>query len=207
MSDADERTAASIILKDLALFNKAAILFDKMEPAIRTVVSDLARDWLEKCGWKGKVDFGDFSFWVCPSKWKEENAEPIARFVFTRRPNVESLSYNLADMCGIGQADFGFQFVVTWSSLGGSAGRAAFAKSTGELADELLKNGWINAGRLVFFRPIKLPAELLADAWESEDWTKFLAPLERALDALVADQDVFDRIIMAAKPKTELAAS
>jgi hypothetical protein len=76
----------------------------------------------------------------------------------------------------------------------------------GGLADEVVKKGWTSLGKGVFFRPMKLRAELLANAWESEDWSKALDPLEQALDGLVADKNVFDKIILAAEPKTELAA-
>jgi hypothetical protein len=202
MSDTDERRAGSVILNDLALFNKAAILYeDKIEPAISTVVSDLVRDWLEKCGWKGEVDFGDLSFWVCPNKWKEENVVPIAKFTFTSRPGVKTRSYNLADVCGIGQADWGFQFEVGYSWFDGKNAWVTRVKDMAGLVDEVVKKGWTIVGKGVFFRPMKLPAELLADAWESENWSKFLKPLEQALNALSDDQAVFDEIITTAKSK------
>jgi hypothetical protein len=189
------------------LFNKAAIFFEgKIEPAISTAIAELVRVWLEKCGWRGKADFGDNSFWVCPTKWKEESLEPFAKFAFTNRPNVETLSYHLADMCGIGQSEWGFQFLISWSWPGGIAGRAAFAKGMGELADEVVKMGWTNLGKGMFFRPVKLPADLLDEAWTSEDWTVFLTPLEQALNALAADLVVFDKIIENAKPNTKQAA-
>jgi hypothetical protein len=76
----------------------------------------------------------------------------------------------------------------------------------GELADEVVKMGWTNLGKGMFFRPVKLPADLLDEAWTSEDWTVFLTPLEQALNALAADLVVFDKIIENAKPNTKQAA-
>ena len=203
MSDTIERDAGSLILKDLALFNKATILFSgKIEDAIQTAFGKLVQEWLRECDWKTR-DFGDYSFWVYPSKWKGEREDAVARFVFANRPRAESVSYVLADMCGVGQADWGFEFVVNWSSFGGSAGRAEFTKGMAGLPDELVRNGWINLGKSVFFRSIRFNAGLLAAAWESEDWSEFLAPLKQALSSLVADQAIFDKVITEAHAKAE----
>ncbi len=80
-------------------------------------------------------------------------------------------------------------------------------KNMADLVDEVVTKGWTDVSKGVFFRPVKLRAELPVVAWKLEDWSEYLAPLEQALDALVADQGVFDAIIMAANPRTNLAAA
>jgi hypothetical protein len=57
MSDADERRASSVILKDLALFNKASSLFlDKIDAAVWTAIDDFVGNWLKDNGWEGESD-------------------------------------------------------------------------------------------------------------------------------------------------------
>jgi hypothetical protein len=170
-------------------------------------VAQLVREWLLKYNWEGEPNFDELSFWIHPSNWQQEAGEPLARFYFCTRPGTETKSYRIADLCGVGETDWGFKFEVTHSWFGGRSSWATMFKGMAGLADELVKKGWINVGKGVFFRPVKLPPDLLAGAWESEDWSALLSPLKRAFDALMADQAAFDEIIMAAKREAREAAA
>lgn len=203
MSNADERRAGATILKDLGLFNKAAVFFEeRIDPTIRSAVTELVNNWLKRHGWKGDADVcDDFSnLEVWPPNWEQEG-EPVASFNLDCRGGVDSNSYAIADLFGVGENDYGLRFVPNYSFFGGKIGWGAFVKGISELVEGVASKGWLHEGKGVFFRPVTLPAELLAPSWESDDWNGALAPLERALDALVADQPVFGKIITKATVK------
>lgn len=203
MSDADEHCAGAVILKDLALFNKAAVFLEnKIQPEICSAVVDLVSDWLKEHGWKGETDVSDDleEMWVCPASWEEEAGEPFAKFNFGYRTRTDTNSYQIADLFGVGQSDLGFRFEVNYGLFGGRNGWKKTVNELGEFLDEVIRNGWGHDGKGEFFRPVTLPAGLLVSSWKSGDWSEALAPLERELDALRADQALFYKIIMRASP-------
>lgn len=208
MADADDRKAGAIILKDIALFNKAAVFFEtQIDPLIRNEIEQVVADWLEAHGWSGESDVtnseGFDDLWVAPSHWLAERDDWYAWFSFGSRADIDSSSYVIADLFGAGESEWGFRFKVGHGWFGGKTAWNAYAKGLGDLGQKLSERGWKHEGKGVFFRPVRLPAELLAPSWENEDWAEALAPLEKALDALVADVAIFDAIIDGAKAKTK----
>ncbi|WP_431858660.1 hypothetical protein [Azospirillum sp.] len=207
--DADDCKAGAIILNDLALFNRAVVFFeDQIDPLIRTEIGQVVSSWLEARNWSGKADVsGQFDdLWVAPRQWKApEEDKWYAWFGFGRRANWEGHSFEIADLFGAGQADWGFRFLVEHAWFGGKTGWNAYAKGLVELGQQLDGRGWVHEGKGVFFRPVVLPADKLASAWENEDWVEALAPLKRALDTLVDDLPIFDAIVNGAKIKAEKA--
>ncbi|MBY6266652.1 hypothetical protein EI613_32940 (plasmid) [Azospirillum sp. 412522] len=207
--DADDCKAGAIILKDLALFNRAAIFFEtQIEPLIRTEIGQVVSSWLEAHNWSGESDVSEQleDLWVAPRHWMapEEN-ESYAWFQFRYRANSDTSSYEIADLFGSGQADWGLRFEVGHGWFGGKTAWNAYAKGLVELGHQLNGRGWVHEGKGVFFRPVVLPADKLASAWENEDWVEALAPLRRALDTLVDDLQIFDVIVNGAKVKAEKA--
>jgi hypothetical protein len=206
MADADERKAGAIILKDIALFNKAAVFFEtQIDPLIRSEIEQVVADWLKAHGWGGKSDItksrGFDYLWVAPPHWQAEKDDWCAWFSFSRRADIDSRSYEIADLFGAGESEGGFRFSVGYGWFGGKPAWNTYAKGLGDLGQQLSERGWKHEGKGVFFRPVKLSAELLAPSWESEDWAEALAPLEKALDALASDIAIFDTIIEGAKIK------
>lgn len=205
MSDSEERRAGSVIFKDLALLNKAIILYDKMHLEVCAAISHLVSEWMQRHAWSGEVVASDHlsDLWVCPDSWKEKGEEPFAHFKFCERPGIDTRSLVIADLCGVGQTGWGFKFEANHSWFGGRTGWNTYVRGIGELGGNIAKKGWINEGRGVFFRPVALRAELLAGAWESEDWGEALAPVGQALDALLADQDLFNQLIKRPNPTAQ----
>ncbi len=206
MAKDDEIRAGAVILKDLALFNKAAIFFEEqIDPAIRMAITECVTAWIEEHGWKGEPDVSDdfIDMWLNPASWEENEDEPLAKFKFGYRANVETTSYQIADLFGVGQSDFGFRFEAEHGKLQGKTAWNTYAKTLGDRVQQLHALGWLHEGKGVFFRPATLPASLLVTAWENEDWTETLVPLKQALEALVAAQSVFDTILNEAKPTKE----
>lgn len=204
MFDADERRAGAVILKDLALFNKAAILFEeKIEPEIRIAISKCVADWIAQRQWKGEHDVSSSlaDMWVCSDEW-QVSGDPFAKFYFAQQTEGESISYESADLFDVGQTLWGFRFEVVHSWYGGKPRWNAIFRKGGmaDLTDEIVANGWIHQGKGAFFKPLKLPAASLASAWEADDWTEVLNPLEKALDGLWDEADLFARFIRAANP-------
>ena len=205
MSKDDEIRAGAAILKDLSLFNKAAIFFEEqIDPVIRTAVTEFLTAWIEKHGWRGEPDVSDkiYDMWVCPTEWETEDGH-FAKFKFGYKANVETNSYVIADLFGVGQSSFGFRFEVEYTRFQGKNAWKTYAKTLSEDFQSLDEFDWVHEGNGVFFLPVILPASMLVSAWENEDWDKALVPLGQALDALVASKPIFDNIIAKAKPKPE----
>lgn len=203
-----DRTAGAIILKDLALFDKAAVYFEtEIDPLVRSELGDVVAKWLETNSWEGEPDasddFGDI--WVAPSEWSVEasNADYVAKFWLEAYSDVKS--YDIANMFGVGQTKYGFWFTIENYDFAGGSKRAwnSYVGTLSELAQKLGKLGWTHEGKGTFFLPVTLPADRLADAWDSEDWSEALAPLVVALDALKDAMPVFNTIIAGAKQKSE----
>ncbi len=204
MADEDFIRAGVAILSDLALFNQATIFFEEeIDPIIRTAVGDLVKHWMERKKWRGHSDSSDsltdIALW--PAAWEEGEDLPLARFSFGYRDEGATNSFEIADLFGSGQTEFGFRFSPEYSWFGGKSAWNAFAKTISDQIDPLSKAGWLHEGKGLFFRSVTLTAERVVSAWEERDWSAALAPLTDALDGLETDQQLFDRILGNAKPK------
>jgi hypothetical protein len=207
MMESDDRQAGAVILKDLALFNKAAIYMEtEIDPLVRQEVSAAVAEWLEAHSWKGEADASESfdELWVAPPQWVgESDTSCIASFCLSRRSGSDSNSYEIADLFGVGETSYGFRFEVDYGSFGGRSGWNAYAKTLSDLAQKLGELGWSHEGKGVFFRPVGLPSDQLESAWTNEDWSEATAPIGQALDALEAALPIFGAIIDGAKRKSE----
>jgi hypothetical protein len=204
MADNDTIRAGAIILKDLSLFNEAVTFFEQqVDPVIRNALGQSLREWTDDNQWKGAWDVSNYltDMWVCPADWHENEDEPFARFRFGYRDASATDAYEIADLFGLGQTDFGFRFAPEHSWFGGKSGWNAFAKTIGDLSENIAGAGWINEGKGSFFYRVALAADSRVSAWENEDWSEALAPFTAALNKLKADKKFFDRILYRAKPK------
>ncbi len=204
MAEDDFIRAGSAILNDLALFNQATtFLEENIDPVIRTAVGDTVKEWMERKNWQGDWDgsdtFTDIALW--PSAWKEGEDLPFARFRFDYHDEDATNSFEIADLFGSGQTEFGFRFLPQHSWFGGKLAWNAFAKTITKQIDPLAKAGWLHEGKGVFFRPVTLTAEHVTSAWENKDWSEALKPLTAALDGLESDQALFDSVLYKANPK------
>lgn len=205
MADDDFTRAGMAILRDLALFNQANVFFEEhVDPAVRTAVGELVKGWVDRKSWEADWDasdsLADIALW--PVAWKGEEEQPYASFRLDYRDEAATNSYQVADMFGAGQTDFGFRFLPEHSWFGGKSAWNAFAKTIGAQVEPLARAGWLYEGKGIFFRPVPLSAKALANAWENGDWTEALAPLATAMDGLDVDQKLFDGILVQAKRKT-----
>lgn len=204
MSDADERQAAAIILNDLALFNKAAVFFEeRVAPRIYEEIAGFVKEWSEAQGWKcaDEVTNDLTDVWVHPPEWEEDKEAPLAWFTLERQQDTGN-SYQLADMVGVGQTRYGFRFKPDHSWFGGRVAWKNIVKDHSDLLLNLRELGWEHEGNGgYFFLPVELPAEQLAAAWETQNWTEAFAPLEQALGQLLTDQVHFKKFLWKAKAR------
>lgn len=203
MADADDRQAGVLLLKDLELFNRAIMYFErKIGPAAAVAVGEAVRQWTDGHGWKceGFDNPETSTFWVSPPQWYISDDDYLAWFEIDYQDKNSDTSYWLANLTGVGETDVGFRFVVDHGNFGGRSSWNRFAKTLGDnVGPRLKERGWMHEERGVYFRKLRLPADRLADAWENEDWAPVLEPLERALDALAEAVPIFDSLIAGAK--------
>lgn len=206
MADDDIIRAGAVILGDLALFNRSVVFYEKhVEPVVRTAIGELVADWAAANGWRGEWDVSDglSDMRLYPAAWEEDPGEkPFGIFTLGHRDESASDSFEIPDLFGVGETDFGFWFEPEYSWYGGKSKWNAFVRGIGHLLDNVAATGWLNQGKGVFFLPVPLRADGLASAWADEDWSGALAPLTDALDSMQRSRGAFDAIILKAAPKS-----
>ena len=72
MAATEDRQAGSIILNDLALFNKAYLYYiAQIDPLIRTEVGRAVETWLEQNeDWTGETDATEGFEYICKAFWR-----------------------------------------------------------------------------------------------------------------------------------------
>ncbi|MBP7338266.1 hypothetical protein [Niveispirillum sp.] len=182
MSNADDIRAGFTILNDFKLFNKTVVYYEThMEPRVYAEIAEFLSGWLRANGWQStyKPKQELTALWVRPLAW-----DGHAWFQLERRRNASN-SYQLADLCGVGEDRFGFRFRSEYDWKGGADEWIAL----------LVGHGWEHEGNGVYFLPVTLPAGQLALAWQRDDLRPAFEPLERALDRLKEDIVHFDRML------------
>jgi hypothetical protein len=201
MAEKDDRRAGSIILNDFALFNKAVSFFDKeIDKESISALNEIYLKWARENSWeynKNPLTYTDI--WINPPEWMWIDKRSFARFYFSTEINASSSAFNLADICGIGESIWGFLFQIESKWFNGKENLAKLSVAIENSATELIKRGWVNEGKGAFFLPVTLPADRLAQAWETQDWSEVVAPLIAAFDQLAVDQAIFDRLLDQAK--------
>lgn len=209
MADDDIIRAGAIILKDLALFNQTAVFFEgQVDPVIRNAVGDLVQVWSRERNWKGEMDVseGFEALWICPSNWEEGEDNPFAKFRFCYEDVVDTNSYEIADLFGVGDSRFGFRFQPEYSWFGGKSAWNTAVKTMADQIQKISNTGWIYEDKGVFFLPAVMDSTFLVTAWENEDWSEALSPLTEAVNKIEEDIKLFETIIRKAIPKTSTAA-
>lgn len=200
MADDDIIKAGTVILKDLALFDKARIFYEKeVHPVICNAVFDVVKNWAEQNEWVADWGEGEgtelFEMNISPVSWELKKDEWLGWFDLAQRDIKEDRSLKIANFFNVGQTGFGFRFNPQYVSFCGAREWNNFIKTniTNQI-DQLTKSGWIYEVKGVFFRPLPLVADGLVSAWENEDWSQVLAPLTETLNSMKADKEVFDSI-------------
>lgn len=202
----ESRKAGSVILANLAMFDEAAILFEnEIQPQILQELDKTIESWAKEQEWLGAFDehMENGQTWLFPQEWHDDNTEEedSAKAWFALGFNHgEGNSYDLADLCGVGQDEMGFIFRVKYGEFGGKTAWGRFTKSLPMPILVSLQNlGFNDCGKGVFFMPIKLNPSLLAAAWENEDYEEIMRPVIMVLENIQQSVTVFNEIFSLAK--------
>lgn len=197
----DTREAGKMILENLGMFNEAVRLYEEcIQPEIFSNIEQLVKRRAEAYGWECADDWENTGIWVAPVEWNasENNKEAPskAHFSFWWEEKDVTNSYELADICGVGQTTMGFWFEITPSTFGGKTLWNAFAKTiSAEMAQKIAEFGFRDKEKGTYFLPVKLQHMELASAWINEDYAECLKPINDALETLKAAQGVFDDLL------------
>lgn len=201
----ESRKAGSVILANLAMFNESAILFEsEIEPAFMEALDKTIESWVSEQKWIGLFNYHiDNQAWISLSEWHctgtEDEFDTIAWFNL-EFGHGEGNSYDLADLCGIGQDEMGFTFRIKYGEFGGKSKWNKFFKVLPVSINERLQALDFNdCGLGVFFIPIKLNPNLLATAWENEDYEEIMQPVIAVLENIKQSVPIFDEIFSLAK--------
>lgn len=202
----DPRAAGTLILKNLGMFNQAAILFEKTVTkdifyAINLKIANFKKN--DEWHIEGELECNsDYYVQFALQSWKVKDEESEYYCYFDLDSDLdkddESSSYDIANLCGCGDTRTGF-FVKTntpnyfggtrkWKSITKSATENKVLEDSGFV---LSKNGYC-------FLPVTLDIKKLAEAYGSEDYTEALKPINDAFEKLVKAAPILDKIIQQA---------
>ncbi len=201
------RKASSIILANLAMFNEAVVLFEnEIEPLFLKALDESIQKWVEEKAqaWVGLFENNDEGqTWIFPSQWHsadmDDETDSLAWFNLEFL-NGDGSSYDLADLCGVGQDEMGFTFRIKYGEFGGKTAWNRFTKSLPtSIVQSLQSLGFNDYGKGVFFIPIKLNPDLLASAWENEDYEELMQPVIVVLENIKQSITIFNEVFSLAK--------
>ncbi|MCX7075596.1 MAG: hypothetical protein NTZ45_02325 [Methylococcales bacterium] len=204
----DEKEAGRLILKNLAMFNEAAVFFEnEIQSKIQDEFTKIISRWIEENNaWEVTNEENEFiweisesSSWLSfiPSKWNYETAW----FYFGWLDKVESpINYALTDLCGISSTRMGVCFNINQAAFGGvKKWNNSLGQHSNEYIEKLKEFGFIFekgwGGINTFKLPVKLDVEKLVVAWETDDYEEAFKPLTDALDTLETSWQKFDELI------------
>jgi len=204
----DKKEAGRIILKNLAMFNEAAVFFEyEIQSEIQDEFTKIISKWIEQNNqWEIANEENEFiweitdsSSWLSftPSKWNYETAW----FYFGWLDKVESpINYALTDLCGISSTRMGFCFNINQVAFGGvKKWNSSLGQHSNEYIEKLKEFGFIfekGLGSINTFKlPVKFDLEKLVVAWETDDYEEAFKPLIEALDNLKKSWTIFDELI------------
>lgn len=194
------KQAGRMILTDLQLFNHAAVLLEKeIEPEILFSFTKVIQDWIKESNWIAELNDENIDYsWIAPEIWRYEGLRGCddANPYFSLDRAVESDSYSLADLCGVGTVDYSFWFVVDEKRL--EIPKRKFKISWAAMVQNYIGRlkllGFIYDGSR-FHIPLRLDAARLADAWDEGDYEDFLVPLVVVLKSLAQAVPIFQEMI------------
>jgi len=209
----NENKAGALILSQLGMFNEAVSLLATIESKFFEAFDESVSGFAEENGWVGNYDLSDNEdCWVAPNNWNmaepEEDHDPKAKFAIDTI-NHDANDYWIALFCEQGKSggEAGFMFDVNYKVFGGKTTWNNFAKTINQsMSSKLLRLGFKNKGKGIYFLPIHLDANLLANTWEengefAHDDDCF-EPLRQAFGKLKESQEIFTQILSKASGKT-----
>lgn len=194
---ADERTAGSIILRDIELLDRTVrYCTQQIEPELTAELGRFVEQWCANVGWNGNFDEHDF--WVTPKHWQPEEERFIAWFQIAYEGDDESLK--VAQLSGFGTGQLTLRFSFKTYPGGSHRAYSAFQRTPefGSIAKELSSLGFVHEGKGLFSRPIILAPDALLLAWEMRDYSSAFVPLKEILGKVQEAVLHFDRLIDAA---------
>ncbi|HKK14162.1 MAG TPA: hypothetical protein VKA14_05820 [Gammaproteobacteria bacterium] len=192
--------AGTLILKDMEMFNEAAMLMEKIEVDIFRYLDETIAAWVNEHGWEGEYNSLEGSTSVAPPSWRIPDLEDcFAWFEFENANQDGTDSYDVANLCGCGDTELGFRFRVEHRIFGGKTPWNNCMKDLPESADGLARLEFRDEGKGVWFLPVHIDKDQLALAYENEDYAEAFTPLLNALGKLKEAVPVLDEVLNKAR--------
>lgn len=192
----DKKEAGRLILKDLAMFNEAVVLFEnEIYPPIYDTLIEAVENWANQHDFLCDDETNNvFDIRFAPNKWLVDDITN-SWFQLGYLDDGEGLSYLLADLCGVGTEQIGFRFLIDKAEFDGKKDwKRLFNSLKPEYVERLGAFGF-RYENSVFKLPVKLDLEQLVVAWENDDYEEAFKPLTDALDTLEKSWQIFDELI------------
>lgn len=201
----EARTEALIVRHIADLDAASRLVEEKLDPMLERALERLLKQWAREHKWESGGDWKKTYPFVFPSDWnigprdgegKYQDAWFEVDAVESQSDAIGGSSYWIARLCGIGGS-----IIINWNwTKDGYKLKDWKAFAAKHVAD--LKGAGFNydEGSGGFFIPIKMDAEQVADAVESNTFEDALRPVVYdALDRCFQAKGRFDKILKAAK--------
>jgi hypothetical protein len=196
----DSRDAGALILRNLKIFNDAAVFVEtNMQPEIFGHINDAIKAFSETNGWTGSYSYLDGDCWTAPKNWTLTNESNAAWFWFcTEDDDGPDEGFDISDICGLTSNCTGFRFNIYTSVTGRKRKTAALTQEFHkEVSPKMGKIGFRPLSASSYFLPVTLDAEQLATAWKSSDYSAALKPIIDGLDRLKMAAQILSPLVEA----------
>ncbi|MGR3761741.1 hypothetical protein ACUXV3_16675 [Roseobacteraceae bacterium NS-SX3] len=192
MTQQDNDIGAAIVRNIDLLESAMSYATDTMDRLLGQEVGDILKRKRDKFGWSGDpVETFEDGFWLSPPEWISED-DPDGNYdLFVEMDMTEEANTWLAYFAGVNGLGV---FLAPSSNTLSPAPFKRVLKSSPELMAEFASKGfhWDPEGKLTL--PLEFSREALAMAFQEEDFSEALAPLEEALDLVFETRALFDQL-------------
>lgn len=193
MTQQDNDIGATIVRNIDLLESAMSYASETMDRLIGQEIGDILKRKRDKFGWNGDpVETVEDNFWLSSPEWISEG-DPDGNYDLLVEMDMtgEAVTW-LAYFAGV--ADLGVHLEPSSNTLSRGPLKRVL-KNNPELMAEFASRGfhWDPEGKLTL--PVEFSREALAMAFEEEDFSEALAPLEEALDLVFEARALFDRLV------------
>lgn len=194
----DIRKAGTMILENLEMFNEAVILYKtKIHTEVGEELNTVIENWAKECNWKVEDAWGSAGecIAVAPPDWDIERS--WFELYYLDESEISESSFMIADLCGVGENKFVFQFKVEYRSFGGrTEWNRIFRSVPNEITKKISNCGFsYKNGIGDYYLPVSIDCKKLAIAWNEEDYADVFEPITVVLDKLKNSKTHFDDLL------------
>jgi hypothetical protein len=200
MNEKEPKQAGALAIRHIAILEQANTVLLDLTDEVWKAINEVCLDVVAAKDWDGDFEDSDPQ-WLAPKDWRvagTEHEESSARVTLSFDGGADEFA--VTTLCGAGAGRSGFCWEFEYKNLTGKVAWKRFAVGVNQRYALREKFGFeYKSDDGQWFLPFKLDPELLATAYETDDWALALKPVSDALEKVETALPTFTAIIMEAK--------